>query len=667
MGFLTLTSALIAAAVTLPALVSLYFLKLKRRKRVVPSTLLWKKTIHEMQVNSPFQRLRKNLLLLLQLLLLIALLIAFARPHTSGVAASGQQTIIVIDHSGSMNATDIEPTRLGEAKRQALDLVDRLDFEDETAGGAMVVSFAQRATVVQPFTTDRRKLRQAIRNIQPTDQASNLAAALALVEPFAIASGGDAGEPVKVRVFSDGRVLMPEGERLALKDAELEYQRIGKGPGQPRNNIALVAASARRDLDKPQIVQLLGRIANYGPEEITTNVTLELDGRIERIDRLTLPPAQTPIGPDGQSQAPEPSISTVQFDMVVPGATLATLSLGTQDLLPADNEANLVIAPSRRLRVLLVTEGNAFLDRVIRSVGVRELVTMSPQQYETQNPQTLRRGDWEELARGSGEGGSGFDVILFDAYSPRKVPPVSSLYLGAAPPIEGLELRPPHEDDEAAQYILDWLRDHPLMRWVVLDDVILSKPGRLVVPNDATVLATGQSGPIIAELRHDQQRHVATSFNILASNWPLYVSFPVFVSNALQTLGQIDSASVAYHTGQNAVIPVTPEQRYLIYTGPQTLEAHINNGRAILPAFPRAGVYEADEEMPQPYDRLPANMLDINESQLAPAQRLEVGTVLVDAAQDTATIRLEIWRYFVWAALGLLVIEWLFYTRRMHL
>src|ERR1700730_11213709 len=51
----------------------LYFLKLKRKPLQVPSTFLWRKSIEDLHVNSLFQWLRDNVLLLLQILTVLVL------------------------------------------------------------------------------------------------------------------------------------------------------------------------------------------------------------------------------------------------------------------------------------------------------------------------------------------------------------------------------------------------------------------------------------------------------------------------------------------------------------------------------------------------------------------------------------------------------------------
>src|SRR5947207_4655653 len=118
-SFLNTLPAAIAAGIVVPSLLALYFLKLRRREMMISSTLLWKKAIQDLQVNAPFQRLRKNLLLFLQMLLLILLLLALARPISHYSPGAGKLSVILVDRSASMSTKDPElkgKTRLDGAK-----------------------------------------------------------------------------------------------------------------------------------------------------------------------------------------------------------------------------------------------------------------------------------------------------------------------------------------------------------------------------------------------------------------------------------------------------------------------------------------------------------------------------------------------------------------------
>src|SRR5882724_1423759 len=104
--FLSPLAAGIAAAIAVPSLLILYFLKLRRREMPVSSTFLWKKAVQDLQVNAPFQRLRKNLLLFLQMALLLMLILALSRPVSNFTPGAGKLSVVLIDRSASMNATD---------------------------------------------------------------------------------------------------------------------------------------------------------------------------------------------------------------------------------------------------------------------------------------------------------------------------------------------------------------------------------------------------------------------------------------------------------------------------------------------------------------------------------------------------------------------------------
>src|SRR6267143_704713 len=65
-------------------IIALYFLKLRRRPVRVPSTLLWRRSLEDLHVNSLFQRLRRNLLLFLQLLAVLLAMLALLVPRVQG-------------------------------------------------------------------------------------------------------------------------------------------------------------------------------------------------------------------------------------------------------------------------------------------------------------------------------------------------------------------------------------------------------------------------------------------------------------------------------------------------------------------------------------------------------------------------------------------------------
>src|SRR5438132_10199285 len=86
-----------------PLLILLYFLKLKRKPLAVPSTFLWRKSIEDLHVNSLFQWLRQNVLLLLQLLAVLMFVYSLLAPRFHAAKSHGKHYIVMIDNSASMS------------------------------------------------------------------------------------------------------------------------------------------------------------------------------------------------------------------------------------------------------------------------------------------------------------------------------------------------------------------------------------------------------------------------------------------------------------------------------------------------------------------------------------------------------------------------------------
>ena len=110
----------LAFAAALPVVVVFYLLKRKRVVKLVSSTLLWQKFLAETQASAPFQRLRHNWLLILQLLMLALVVFALGRPYFAGNTKSSGLRVLILDASASMQSTDEAPSRFEKARSEAL-------------------------------------------------------------------------------------------------------------------------------------------------------------------------------------------------------------------------------------------------------------------------------------------------------------------------------------------------------------------------------------------------------------------------------------------------------------------------------------------------------------------------------------------------------------------
>ncbi len=653
-NFLNIWPAIAAAAMVIPALLVLYFLKLRRREMVVSSTLLWKKAIQDLQVNAPFQKLRRNLLLLLQMLLLILLLLALARPVTKYTQVAGKTTVVLIDRSASMSATDPElngRTRLDEAKARAKALVSTLTRD----AVAMVIAFDDSAETIQRFTPDVPSLKNAIDSIKPTDRKSKLKTAFQLAEAQTANFNPEQNRSIApkpdVWVFSDGRVSDAD---LQVR-GDLKYDRIGS---DKTRNVAIVAMNAKRNYERPTEVQVFARLANFGPEPVNAEVELSVDGNVRTVATTALPPERWN---DVQRQKAQLKDS-VEFTIELTNA--ATIKVEQMhkmgDALAADDSASVVVPPPKALAVLLVTERNYFLEHLLNSLRLEVKDVMLPQQYENQKP-------------------TKYDVIIFDRHTPTFLPPAGNfIHFGSLP--AGLKVKTEMDGAVPAVVedvgVLDWKRDHPILRYLSLSRLYVGESLKLDVPTESEVLIEGLKCPLVVLHREGTQVHLIVSFDVLQSNWPLRKSFPAFMQNALQFLAIGSEMDVRpfFEPGATPRIPrtnlqkVDPNLKTFALDGPSGKRTVTipGSGEIALPSLDRVGIYTTQPPLPQ-FEQIAVNLLDANESNLIPATAPPGGMGEFVAA-SAAKSRLELWWWIVaCAALPLLMIEWWVYTRRVHL
>ena len=159
---------------------------------------------------------RRHAGIALFLLALAALLVGFARPSVSRLADREEATIVlVIDVSGSMQAEDVEPTRLEAAQKVVREFLKGLPERFQVG----VVAFSETAEVAAPATDDRQLAIDAIDYLYPqrgTAIGDGIARGVEVARAAEVGRAG-AERPAAILLLSDGS--QTEGLLLPLEGA----------------------------------------------------------------------------------------------------------------------------------------------------------------------------------------------------------------------------------------------------------------------------------------------------------------------------------------------------------------------------------------------------------------------------------------------------------------
>lgn len=654
-------------AIVPPAIISLYFLKLRRAPLEVPSTYLWKRTIEDLHVNSIWQRLRRSLLLILQLLLLLLVAIALFRPGWLGATLIGDRFIILVDNSASMSANDINTNRLTEAKKRARDIVANMKSGDV----AMVISFSDHSNVVESFTNNSNKLNRAIDSIEPTNRTSDISEALryaaGLANPGRSSKKEDEdGKPTGDVQAAEARpatlYVMSDGGFSAIPDFALgnltpEYVKIG---ADDVDNLGIVAFTTDRNPERPEQMQAFARIENQSSAEVTVTVGLSIDDDEEPRDLQEV-------------TVPAVGVAGVQFDL--PDFILEEdargelrVTIDREDNLALDNIAYAVVNPPRQARVLLVTTGNRLARLALSTEQARKVSILSEVE-----PAFLATDDYKNSAA-AGD----YDLIIFDRCAPTEPPQANTFYIGELPPGDGWK----RGEGEGVPAIIDWDRIHPLMQLLEFDNVMFAEGFELAPPPGANVLISATFGPVFAIAPREGYEDAVMGMEIMSTeegaavlntDWHLRLSFPVFFQNLLRYLGGTKGvASVpSSQPGDLIKIRTTAPVPSITIKPPSGSFTEIAPDSKNLFRFSGAeqlGIYDITEKGAKKVSRqFVVNLFDSRESDLRPADEITFGNTDVKAVSRWEPSRFELWRWIILAGLVLLLFEWYVFNKRVYL
>jgi len=602
----------------IPVVILLYLLKLRRTPVVISSTLLWRKSLQDLTANAPFQRLRRNLLLLLQIIVLLLLVVALARPFIRADAAGGDDICLLFDRSASMQTIEGGRSRLELAQDKALQMIDDMAGNDKM----MIVTFERSSDVLCELTDDRQRLRAAIRSIVASDAATRVR------DSVLVAGSLQASTPdLRIVVLSDGRIT--DLEDIGARAFDVSFLQVG----ETSDNAGIVAFSVREPLDGLGERQCLVLVSNDRSEPLDTTLTLSFEDETIAVEAVSVAAND---------------VAEVVFALPNVESGVLRAELDHDDALAVDNRAWLALRPASALKVLLVAKGDStaayFIKRVLSLNPRVEASVMEPDNYTD---------------------GAGYDLVVFDNFAPPALPDGTSAFFNAVPPVEGLG-----EDGVLeTPAVVATEAEHPVMRFLNPQNVDIAKARRLLLPEGARALISTQGGALVADVSRGGRQVLVIAFDLADTNWPLRLSFPLFMQNLV---AWVPTASLAEQTSVAAGAPIT----IVPAPGADTAEVTLPDGAvetvALDPTRPtyfgntvRSGVYTVRHG--EHVERHAVNLLDFNESAITPAASLSIGRSEVAAERDRVRQNRELWRWLVLAALGVLAVEWWVYSRRAWL
>ncbi len=326
----------LAFLILIPVIILLYLLKQKVKDEPFSSTMLWQEIFKNLEARTPFEKLKRNILMYLQILLMLLLIFALMAPVLKKGGVLEENTVIVIDNSASMQYLyDGQDSRLQYSIQQAEQEIDGLS-ENSTV---TLIACGSEATVIYQGK-DRNTLKHRLREIQPTTEVGNLDLATNVVNSVITELPN-----VQIICYTDTNFDNTQWTKSNDKAALIVEDVYSKGENCTLDYVNYAVGE--------EGVELLCKVTNHGEQDVTQDVSLYVDSQIVDVQTVTV-----------QAQESENVYFTKQ-SIATDGSVVARAELSEKDSLTADNSQSTVVVGDIEKRVLLLSEGNVFLEKAL--------------------------------------------------------------------------------------------------------------------------------------------------------------------------------------------------------------------------------------------------------------------------------------------------------------
>ncbi len=336
-----------------------------------------------------------------------------------------------------------------------------------------------------------------------------------------------------------------------------------------------------------------------------------------------------------------------------------------------------MVGTVRKAQVLAITAGNRYLSDTLKTTAVADRADVAIVTPEEAKAEAVAR----DIKAGR------YDLVIYDSVRPDSAPEANALYFGVVPPGPAYA----NAKDIEQPVILDWDIGHPILQYVRdLHLVFVAKAKLVDLPPGAKSLIDSNQGPVAFIAPREGYTDAVVTFPLIDGNtpnttWFRYISFPLFVLNSIQVLGDVreGSSEEVAEPGRPVVLHLETAGKAITVTPPDgrppaTL-LRSPQGTFIYNEANVTGIYLAKWE-PKGLRPFAVNLFEARESDLAcrgivpdgaPADlaesyKIKIGYTPVSGTRKPPVVQKDIWWYFALLVLGVLLFEWYVYNRRVY-
>lgn len=587
----------------IPVIIIMYLLKQKAVETPISSLFLWKEMYRNVEANTPWEKLKKNWLLILQILTLIVLILALTSPYIISQSAGADHAVIVIDNSASMNAMyDENQTRLEHALEEAQVYVRNL----KTGTGISILTSNSKATLVLSNSDDKTQAINELKAIEVSYVAGDCIAGIEMVK-----SMQTQWDSVETVCFTDTHVSMEQVEGyvvdmyVPVNNVSVDY--VGHG----MNNGKLV---------------VLAKISNHGSEPVTTDVNLYGDDELLQIKSVTV--------------AADSSEVMYFEDISFEGKSLCVEITG-QDAIKEDNSCFDVLEDEKVTKVLLMTEANLYLEKALMLVDGVEVT------------KSADIASFAEFAT------QDYDLYIFDGMVPDVLPTEGNMIFmnvkyddlyKTISPMGGVMV------STAKHTTTEYLEE---LSFGVSNVYALEKPDWAETFLSAGDACVGFIG------KREGQTICVMGFDFHNSDLPLKMEFPILIYNIVnECISSGLLGETVVNAGDTVSINGKLNVQLPVVTKPDGSVEELGDYRMNYTDTYELGVYEVEQVQGAETVRsafavnFPASESVITQSPSSMAQEDS------DEVKTTVAGMMDLRNIIILIALGLLGIEWIAYIRR---